>query len=333
MHSPNDESSLIQRIEAALGAKAPSFGVGIGDDAALWKARPGRDVILTCDWFLEGSHFWRDVHPPDVVGWKCLARATSDVAAMGGEPRCFLLSLALPESQTGTWMTGFLGGLRRASRALKCPLAGGDTTRNEKILISVTVVGEVKKGHAALRSGARKGDAICVSGRLGGAQLGLELLIREKTGALEQDEVLEKHFYPVPRIDLGRKLTARKLVTAMMDLSDGLSSDLQKLCAASRVGARIFETRIPLAGVIERQRIEESERLRAALHGGDDYELLFTVPKRKVKRMRDAIGGVPITVIGEVQGGRQIILTKKDGTEEPLQNAGWDPFRHDKKSS
>src|SRR6266853_2601479 len=122
---------------------AKSVLLGIGDDAALLRPKRGHELILTCDWFLEGTHFRRDKHPADAVGWKCLVRALSDVAAMGGVPRCFLLSLAIPESHTGRWLDAFLGGLRRASRKFACTLAGGDTTRQRKILINVTVVGEI----------------------------------------------------------------------------------------------------------------------------------------------------------------------------------------------
>ena len=128
---------------------------GIGDDAALFRPQTGRQTILSCDWFLEGTHFLRDKHPPDSVGWKCLARALSDVAAMGSEPRCFLLSLALPVSLTGRWLDKFLLGLRRASAKFQCPLVGGDSTCRKEILINVMVVGEVQMGRAVLRSGAR----------------------------------------------------------------------------------------------------------------------------------------------------------------------------------
>src|SRR5271170_1668228 len=148
------ENDLIRRIRSAgVGDSRRNSAVqlGIGDDAALFSPRRGYETILTCDWFLEGTHFLRDKHPADSVGWKCLARAVSDVAAMGGEPRCFLLSLTLPVSHTGRWLDQFLGGLRRAARRFQCPLAGGDTTRRREICINVTVVGEVRSGRAILR--------------------------------------------------------------------------------------------------------------------------------------------------------------------------------------
>src|SRR6266404_5775662 len=166
------ENELVQRIaRAEVLHSMHQLHLGIGDDAALLAARRGYETILTCDWFLEGSHFLRDKHPADSVGWKCLARAVSDIAAMGGQPRCFLLSLALPQAYTGPWLDKFLRGLRRAARKYCCFLAGGDTARRKEILINVTVVGEVREGQAVLRSGAKPGDVIFVSGRLGEAEL------------------------------------------------------------------------------------------------------------------------------------------------------------------
>ena len=140
------ENELVHKIaEVAASTRSPKghVALGIGDDAALWKPAAGRSAILTCDWFLEGTHFLREKHPADAVGWKCLARAVSDIAAMGGTPRCFLLSLALPESLTGKWLREFLGGLRRAAKSFRCELAGGDTTKQDKVLINVTVIGDV----------------------------------------------------------------------------------------------------------------------------------------------------------------------------------------------
>jgi thiamine-monophosphate kinase len=320
------EDSILRKFADSArlwkGGAGQSVTLGIGDDAALFRPKPAYETILTCDWFLEGTHFLRERHPPDAVGWKCVARAISDVAAMGGVPRCFLLSLALPESHTGMWLDVFLGGLRRASRKFRCVLAGGDTTRQNEILINVTIVGEVRAGSAALRSGARPGDILFVSGRLGGAELGFRLLKRDHQLTGLRNSVVRKHLYPEPRLALGQWLVKNGLVSSMMDLSDGLSSDLRRLCAASRVGVLLEEAKIPRL-----QMTDVRDRLQLALHGGDDYELLFTVPPRKVKRLPKTFQGVSLAAIGRITRNRQLTLLEENGRERQLLPRGWDPFR------
>jgi thiamine-monophosphate kinase len=322
------ENDLVRRIGLAgrwLSADNAAVQLGIGDDAALFSPRRGYETILTCDWFLEGMHFLRDQHPADSIGWKCLARAVSDIAAMGGEPRCFLLSLAIPESHAGPWLDEFLRGLRRAARKLACPLAGGDTTRRSEILMNVTVIGEVRSGRARLRSGARPGDVIYVSGRLGEADFGLQRLRKGRIG--KNDPVVRKHLYPEPRIALGRWLADHRIATAMMDLSDGISTDLPRLCAASRVGARLNASRIPTVHIRNQSRLSNSAALDLALNGGDDYELLFTVRPGKARRMPRSFERLGLTAIGEITYQRQMILVGSEGRERNLSPGGWDPFR------
>jgi thiamine-monophosphate kinase len=331
MRTPkNDENELVKKIGNALerssGASA-GLHLGLGDDAALFQPRKDHEIILTCDWFLERTHFLRDKHPPDSVGWKCLARAVSDIAAMGGVPRCFLLSLALPAFHTGRWLDEFLSGLRRASRKFQCVLAGGDTTRHSQILINVTAVGEAQAGRSLLRSEARPGDLVYVSGRLGEAELGFQLLKRSRPWASSKDPCMNKHLYPEPRIALGEWLAKNRLASAMMDLSDGLSSDLRRLCAASGVGARLEAAKIPVARTLNRNRKDRAATLQLALHGGDDYELLFTVPPRKAKFLPHAFQGVILTPIGEITRESRLLVRAEDGRERPLVIGGWDPFR------
>jgi thiamine-monophosphate kinase len=322
-----EEDTLVQRITKALASKArPSLTLGVGDDAALLQPRPSHQLILTCDWFLEGSHFLRDKHPADSIGWKCLARAVSDVAAMGGEPQYFLLSLALPETHTGKWLDGFLKGLRRATRRLRCQLAGGDTTRSNKILINITVVGEARAGRAVLRSGAKPGDLLFVSGRLGEADLGLRSLRSGRAAGQRNSRWVKKHLYPEPRLALGQWLAAKRLATAMMDLSDGLSTDLSRLCAASRVGARIAIDKIPKAQKIQSKGRTATSLTEMALHGGDDYELLFTVRPHLAARVPTSFRGLPLSCIGEITRERKLLLVGPEGLEEKLVAGGWDPF-------
>jgi len=319
------EETVFRKIAAAFAASRTSLtGVrlGIGDDAALFAPRTGCETILSCDWFLEGTHFLRDKHPAEAVGWKSLGRAMSDLAAMGGTPRCFLLSMALPTELTGRWLTGFLGGIRGASEKFGCVAAGGDTTRRKEILINITVVGEVKKGRALLRSGARVGDELFVSGTLGEAELGLRQLRKKKGLARATNAALRKHLYPEPRIALGQWLAEKRLATAMMDLSDGLSTDLLRLCAASGVGAKVEAAALPCVGSRDR-----ADGLALALHGGDDYELLFSVSEKQAKHVPKSYRGLALTRIGKIVAGKSIKLALGDSRERTLAPGGWDPFR------
>jgi thiamine-monophosphate kinase len=323
----NEIIQKISRLRHARNTEGASLTVGIGDDAALWRPRPGRETILTCDWFLEGTHFLRDKHPADAVGWKCLARAVSDLAAMGGETRCFLLSLALPEELTGKWLDGFLRGLRRAARELNCELAGGDTTRRKEVLINITVIGEVVRGGAVLRSGARVGDGIYVSGTLGEADLGLRMLQQQARGiALAANVALRKHLYPRPRLELGRWLAEKRLASAMMDVSDGLSTDLARMCAASGVGAKINGDSLP----VSRFAASREDARKLALHGGDDYELLFTAHPKNEGKLSGTHRGLRLTRIGEITREKKILV--REGTRSvELRPGGWDPFAKGRK--
>ena len=347
----SSEDSLVTKIQSKFsGSKVHatkeasySLSLAIGDDAALFRPTPGHETILTCDWSLEGTHFLRDKHPADSVGWKCLARAISDIAAMGGIPRCFLLSLALPTEQTGKWFGEFLGGLHRAANAFDCQLAGGDTTRRDEILMNITVIGEIKRGQALRRDSAKAGDILFVSGRLGEAEHGLQLLRSQRGKINRRDPDLRKHLYPEPRLALAQWLSVKKLASAAMDLSDGLSTDLARLCAASKVGARIDAGKLPVVN-LQRGRnssrhkqlraknssargTEADEALQLALHGGDDYELLFTVPPKKAAEVPPIFAGVPLLPIGEVTKSRRILVVGESRIPTELRPAGWDPFR------
>jgi thiamine-monophosphate kinase len=323
------EDKLVQRIAKALAFKRRTqLTLGIGDDAALLLPRPGFQTILTSDWFLEGSHFLRDKHPADSIGWKCLARAVSDIAAMGGVPKYFLLSLAIPGTHTGLWLDRFLRGLARAARRFDCQLAGGDTTRSDEILINVAVFGEIPASRAVLRSGAKPGDLIYVTGHLGEAEFGLQTLRQSRTAGRRSNLSVKKHLYPEPRLAVGAWLATKRIATSMMDLSDGLSSDLPRLCAASRVGARIVTGKLPRVEVDGTKSPKDVELTELALNGGDDYELLFTVRPGQARRLPPKFQGIPLTCIGEITRQRKLRLVAPGGREEILLVRGWDPFRH-----
>ena len=332
----DSESQLVERTGRAIPSSKGRRGLanlrlGIGDDAAVLVPTGRAEWVLSCDAFLEGVHFLEKVHPPDSVGYKALVRAASDLVAMGATPRLFLLTLALPSRLTGDWLDSFLRGMGRAARLLDMRLAGGDTTRSQSVFINVTVLGEASLGQAVARSGAQPGDIIYVSGKLGGAQLGLELTINRGTRGPGLSRLLRPHLYPSIRTKLGEWLGRHGVPSAMMDISDGLSTDLDRLCRASHAGARLWAARIPRVSIpdlISRQRKRLNlDPLKLALHGGEDYELLFTVSHRKVKRLRHAPGFRELTPIGEITSRRGMILIGEDGRSETLEPAGWDPFR------
>jgi thiamine-monophosphate kinase len=335
----NQEAQLIERIAKAVPsvtgtrrtAKAQrGLRLGIGDDAAVLAAGRRHEWVLSCDALVDGIHFRAESYPPDSVGYKALARATSDLAAMGAEARFFLLTLALPTGFRGKWLDHFLRGMGRAARELGMRLAGGDTTRSDKVSISITVIGEVGRGLAVTRAGARPGDWIYVSGRLGRAALGLALMEARGRAAKLLAPLLKPHLYPQIRIELGTWLARHCVASAMIDISDGLSTDLGRLCRASGVGAQLAAERIPCvripAAATRVLRGKPLDPLRMALHGGEDYELLFTVPRRNWKRLRVVPEFGNCTAIGEIVPGGRIALVDEKGRATRLEPLGWDPF-------
>lgn len=325
------EDELIGRIQRRIPSQeGGSLRIGIGHDAAVIRPR-GRDWVITCDQFLEGVHFLAEKHPPDSVGYKALARATSDIVAMAAQPRLFLLSLALPAKRTGPWLAAMLSGMARASKGFGLRLAGGDTARtvngSPHLTMNVTVLGELVRGRAIGRAGAKPGDHIYVTGILGQAQLGLELLLKTKNGQKLDRKLLAHHLYPTLPLDFALWLGRNRIPTAMMDLSDGLSTDLTRLCKASGVGARIYNEQIPAVAVPES--VQSRLRLNAsalALHGGEDYGLLFTTPSRIASRIPPIFGRTRVTRIGEIVSGLGVKLIDAKGRTSKLLPGGWDHF-------
>ena len=302
--------------------------LGIGDDAALVAVRSGQELILTTDMSVEDVHFTHRLHLAEAVGHRALARSLSDVAAMGGVPRYALVSLAASKRVTRKWVSGFYRGMRALARRYDVRLVGGDTALvPSKTFIDVLVAGEVPRGKALRRSGACPGDQIFVSGPLGLSALGLRLLRSRRSGSplrikAVAREAVQAHLYPEPQCAIGQLLSSRGIASASMDLSDGLSTDLSRLCAASGVGARLWAAKIPGPGLPE-----AADSLQFALHGGEDYQLLFTVPQRKTSRLPLKFRGRPLYHVGEIEASEGIKLAMPEGNVQTLEPAGWDYFR------
>jgi thiamine-monophosphate kinase len=326
---PHHERDIIHRVVDRLCPAASPPGrrlkLGPGDDAAVLSSG-NSDWVLTCDQFLEGTHFLADVHPADSVGFKALARATSDLAAMGAAPEFFLLSVALPPARTGAWLDRMLAGMARAARRFALVLAGGDVSSNPSVVMNLTVLGSAAPGRWISRNAAGPGDLLFLSGCPGAAQLGLKLLLRARAPKPGLCRLLRPHLYPEPRIALGQWLARERIPSAMIDTSDGLSTDVANLCEASRVGAILFREQIPLPPVPASLR-RKLDPVQLALHGGEDYELLFAVPRRRAAAVPAAFRGVPLTCIGEITRRRGVLLLDSHGRRTHLRAGGWDPFR------
>ncbi len=321
-------SAGLRGLHAGEGARATSQSrvlTGIGDDCAVLRLPPGRgqeqDTLVTTDFTLEGIHFRREWHPAESVGYRCLARGLSDIAAMGGNPVAAFLSLALPRDLPQSWVGRFVRSLISLAEKFGVTLAGGDTAESPNgVLADIIVVGSVPKGESVLRSGARVGQRIFVSGELGGSAAAVRQMRKKPRRKLNRGEY-RRHFFPEPRIELGRILRQKKLASAMIDISDGLSTDLAHICEESGVGAEVQAELIPRARVGKPAREVD---LQLALHGGEDYELLFTVPPNR--RVPSRIAGVPVTQIGHITRGRKIFLNSGRAGYE-LKPGGWEHFR------
>jgi len=294
----SSEEEMIARIRRRAGLPASgSIVLGIGDDCAIFRPRgSNEDLLFTTDMLIEGTHFLR-AHPPADLGWKALARGLSDIAAMGGEPRFCLLSLAVAPWIGPRWIDAFYRGLLALASREGAPLVGGDLSHADRVMCDILVCGSVPRSQALRRDSARRGDAIYVSGALGGAAC-----------RLAQGRPTAR---PQPRLALGRLLRQKLHATAAMDLSDGISLDLHRLAKASNLSAEI--TAPPR---------HRGATLEQALHGGEDYELLFTLPG--AARLPPEFAGVPLTRIGTMRRGPAGAVTL-DGV--PLEPLGYDHFR------
>jgi thiamine-monophosphate kinase len=344
--APRGELDIIRQIRGRagrVGTSAARFGtgavrLGIGDDCALLRPRAGEDFAVTTDLTVAGTHYRMDWHTPESAGHRTLARGLSDLAAMGARPVAAFLSLGLPrelarpkERWTESWAARFVAGLLALAAEHKTPLAGGDLSETPVPLADIVLIGAVPAGKALLRSGARAGDLLYVTGSIGGGAASLPhlgRLAREAkagTGGIPPSRIppelaplLQRHLWPQPRVAQGLWLRSRGLAAAAIDLSDGLSTDLTHLCQESEVAAEIDPALLP---------VHPGANLDYALHGGDDYELLFTA--RPQTRIPKTIAGVAVTRIGRIlpaQARRAAITVLTPKGSKPLKAQGWEHF-------
>jgi thiamine-monophosphate kinase len=320
------EPELVEAIGRDFGRKGKGLELGIGDDAAVlgFGSRKGERLLLTTDLLVEDVDFRRSIHPPFLLGRKSLSVNLSDIAAMGGRPRFALLGLALPRRSSPEWVNAFFRGFRSVVQEAGLLLIGGDLSAASKIVISVTVVGAARQ--VVRRGGARPGDYLFVSGSLGDAAAGRRLLEKKgRSDPARRAGRLERAFLdPRPPLELGRQLARQGLASAMIDLSDGLSVDVRHICRESRVGAEVWAESIPLSKDIRKY---FSSALPLALHGGEDFELLFSVPQNRLKSLLRLGRRHPLYPIGRITRGREAVLVGPGGRRSPLPARGWQHFK------
>jgi thiamine-monophosphate kinase len=327
------ERELIERIAAAASRRSDDVILGIGDDAAIIRTSSDRWWLVTTDSQVEDVHFKLDYTPARLLGHKALAVNLSDIAAMGGTPRFALLSLALPKTIEPSFVDELLAGMLALADQHTTILIGGDIAGSgDGVKITMTLIGECPARRAGRRDGAGPGDLIYVTGTLGLSAIGLRLLQRGYRYAddlpAEIKRAILAHLAPTPRLDIGRYLAEREMAHAMIDISDGLSTDLFHLCEASRVGAVVYGNKVPVATGIPQG--VEAGGLENALNGGEDYELLFTVAKDRaawIEEARAACADVPITHIGEIIDEPGRMFLDREGALESLLPRGYDHLR------
>jgi thiamine-monophosphate kinase len=330
------ELALIRLIRDANISAAPGLIQGIGDDCAVFTT-PGAEAgagkwLITTDTLVDKVHFDLRYHPPELLGRKCMAVNFSDIAAMGGYPRFALLSLCLPLSLSDKWLQSWLSGVSAMLAEHGCVLIGGDTVRGTELVISVTVIGEAGGNEILYRSGAKPGDTVYVSGPLGSAAAGLALFQKaEDAGerpAVRWQALLDAHLDPAPLVQLGQQLSRSGCVTAMQDISDGLATDLAHICQESDVGAVVHARRLPaLPSLDDAAAFLGQEKLDLMLKGGEDYQLLFTIPSGREKEVEEKIKQTldfPLFAVGVIVEGQGVVLEKNDGSRQNITFQGYE---------
>ncbi len=328
------EFPLIDRLERIVAIERPDIIVGIGDDVAVLAGEGDELILATVDSQVENVHFLRDVITPRQLGRRSLAINLSDIAAMGGKAQHALVSLALPADLEVAWVEELYRGLRQEGDRFGVAVVGGNVARSlEGVFIDVCVLGRVDRRHLMLRSGARPGDRVLVTGQLGDSAAGLIAVRRRDLPltASEREMLLDRFLTPTPRLPEGAVIAGSGLATAMIDVSDGISSDVGHVCDRSQTGVRLRAERLPISRAARRvAELTDRPAWRLALEPSDDYELCFTAPPEAAEELTAAVQretGTPVTAIGEILPGEEARwLVLEDGQEVVLEPKGWQHF-------
>ena len=324
------EFGLLEKIRRKIRRRSHHIKIGVGDDCAV-VASSNRDLLTSTDMLIENVHFDMKYFSPEMIGKKAIAVNLSDIAAMGGTPLYILISIGIPASTPVQFAEKLYVGFENMAKKYNCCIVGGDISKSiNGLIICITIFGEIKKNAFIKRSGAKIKDKIFVTGNLGDSAAGLKILKRDNHR--KKNKIIEKHLYPKPRLKEGQILAEKVGVSSMIDLSDGLASDLERICEESKCGARIYLNKIPLSSDL--RSLEKSINLNMldyALFGGEDYELLFTVNEKRIAQLEKQWQKLKISVtnIGEILDKKhRIILVYPDGREEPLSKRGYDHFKN-----
>ncbi len=330
------EFPLIDRLKEIIFVDRPDIIVGIGDDVAVLANQGDHYLLATVDAQVENAHFLRDRITPVQLGQRALAINLSDIAAMGGKPEFALVSLGLPIDTEVDWIEEVYRGLRSEGDRYGVAIVGGNMARSPSgVWLDVTVLGYAHREHILLRSGAHPGDQVVVTGLLGDSAAGLKLVLNPNLSIDESERayLLTRFLVPIPRLPESAVIAESRQATAMLDISDGLSSDVGHICERSQVGVRIWADRLPMSSGARRVAdLTTTPFWQLALSGGEDFELCFTVPSGKVETLIGAIEettGTQATVVGEIlpaDQGRRLVLPDKQ--EIPLEPTGWEHFRN-----
>jgi len=326
------EFGFIERIRKTLKEDGSSVVLGVGDDAAILRPTAGQELIFTTDMLVEGKHFDLKTITPWQLGAKTMAVNVSDCAAMGAKPTAVVVSLGVPKDFPVKDLEAFYDGMKGWGESYGARIVGGDTVGSDQFVVNVALIGEVEKGRALRRSGAKAGEALFVTGTLGDSAAGLHSLQHpDPKGKDAATLLVKRHLTPTPRFNVGRYLSSKRLASSAIDVSDGLSSEIHHLCEGSGIGAEIHEEALPLSdSLLHYCEAKDLDPLGFALDGGEDYELLFTVPLTRISEaVRNLPGetGTSVRSIGRmVPKAKGVTLITRKGQRVPLKPKGFDHF-------